>query len=169
MGHVRDQRRPLAPWYEGGWMHVPGLEEGQNGRRVAMRAALGSVKCSSSLKASPAAGCFAYLVALLADTKRTIKVRSCFSLLLAAVFTLTGHFEFSVKKASSHLGCKLCLCGSPILFISGHVANFAEKTFSSGTRCNWLKSKVQYDRPLGTGHLPWARVGHRGKSELVKE
>lgn len=85
MGHRRDQCRPLAPWYEGGGMHVPGLEAGQDGRRVAMRAALGSVKCSSSLKASPAAGCFAYLVALLADTKRTIKVRSCFSLLLAAL------------------------------------------------------------------------------------
>lgn len=52
---------------------------------AATRTALGSVKCSSSLKASPPAGCFAYLIAVLADTKRTIKVHKCFSLLLAAL------------------------------------------------------------------------------------
>lgn len=52
---------------------------------AAMRTALRSVKCSSSLKASLPAGCFAYLIAVLADTKRTIKVHKCFSLLLAAL------------------------------------------------------------------------------------
>ena len=54
-------------------------------RLAAMRTALGSVKCSSTLKASAPVRCFVYLIAVLANTKRTIKVHKCFLLLLAAL------------------------------------------------------------------------------------
>lgn len=45
---------------------------------AAMGMVLGSVKCSPSLKASPPAACFSYLIAVLANTKRTIKVHYVF-------------------------------------------------------------------------------------------
>ena len=95
-------------------------------RLAATRTALGSVKCSS-LKASLLARCFAYLIAVLADTKHTIKVHKCFSLLLAALPLPLQHALSSQFKHKSYLGSKLHLCGSPILFISGHFANFTNK------------------------------------------
>lgn len=54
---------------------------------AAVGMALGSVKCSPSLKASLPATCFAYLIAVLANTKGTIKVHNGFH---CSAFTLTG-------------------------------------------------------------------------------
>lgn len=68
-------------------------------RLAARRTALASAKSSSRLKASPPARCFAYLMAVLANTKRTIRL--FYAAVGCSAFALTGHFEFSVKKQTA--------------------------------------------------------------------